>query len=416
MRRGRLRAGSLAAIALLPFVMSSAASSDVPAPIDPRVALGPGYELVSQNSRGVPAHGDSWPVAISGDGRSVLFSSDAANLPGPDLGRRQLYVRDLDTGRTELVSRNDAGEPALADAEGFGISTDGRYVLFGTGADNFPSTDLGRQLFLRDRITRSTLMVGRGTGGAPLPDVWAASMSANGRRIAFKDGASRSTDQIYFRNLRTGRTRLLTRSDEDGAPVDDTEASAPGFPEISGNGRYVVFETASYEAFGNGGEPCQFCPYIHDLKTRTTTVITDGVTSSGPEWPEGVDISPNGRVVIWRSYSARVYDRDTDTHEPFSTSIHGTDDWVLSFSRTGRFIAFGAFAGPDAGEVYVHDRVAGVDVAVVREVAPVSCFSSTHAIDRSGSLVAFGCTLYSDPQHEVVAEGHVYVRDVAIGS
>jgi hypothetical protein len=411
-----VRGGSklvIATVALLLLLASPTPAIAGTRQLDPRGALGPGYLLISQNSRGVPAHGDSWPIAISGDGRSVLFFSDAANLPGPDLGYRQLYVRDLDTGRTELVSRNDAGEPASSGSDGFAISIDGRYVLFGTAAPNFPSTTSGEQLFLRDRVTKSTVIVGYGVDGALLQRIWAASMSANGRRIVFKGGADASSDQIYFRNLVNGKTRLLTRSDEDGSPTE-AELSAPGFPEISGNGRYVVFEHASYEAFGNGGAACQYCPYIHDLRSRTTTLITDGETDSGPEWPEGVDISSNGGVVVWRSYRARVFDRGADTHEAFSTSIGRVDPFFLSLSRTGRFIVFGSFADPNSGEVFVHDRLGGADIEVVRDISPITCSPNTHAIDSSGSVVTFGCALYTDDAHSDVPESHVYARYIDV--
>ena len=74
--------------------------------------------LVSRNSAGKPANGDSSDEgggsAISGDGRVVVFFSKAANLPGGDGVGYQVYARDTRSRRTRLASTKANGNPPTA--------------------------------------------------------------------------------------------------------------------------------------------------------------------------------------------------------------------------------------------------------------------------------------------------------------
>src|SRR5207247_9725815 len=67
--------------------------------------------LVSANSAGTASGGSiSFAPAISPDGRFVAFLSDASNLVANDInGATDVFVRDLKTGTTTLVSVNSGG-------------------------------------------------------------------------------------------------------------------------------------------------------------------------------------------------------------------------------------------------------------------------------------------------------------------
>ena len=65
-------------------------------------------DLVSRASGATGAKGDNSSIspAISGDGRFVAFASHATNLvPANDDAGSDVYVRDLQTNTTTLVSR-----------------------------------------------------------------------------------------------------------------------------------------------------------------------------------------------------------------------------------------------------------------------------------------------------------------------
>src|ERR671931_242752 len=73
--------------------------------------------LVSQTPAGTAGNGRSgvFGLAISGDGASVAFSSEATDLGPADPGPSpDIYVRRVDVGTTVLASSTATGEPGNA--------------------------------------------------------------------------------------------------------------------------------------------------------------------------------------------------------------------------------------------------------------------------------------------------------------
>jgi hypothetical protein len=104
-------------------------------------------ELVSVGRFGAAADGFSgWP-AISDDGDVIAFHSTATNLvqeSGLGGSSSQVYARDMSVGATALALRSPGGEPPNGQSEGPRISGDGRFVLSGAFATNIaPGTDAG---------------------------------------------------------------------------------------------------------------------------------------------------------------------------------------------------------------------------------------------------------------------------------
>ena len=107
-------------------------------------------ERVSVATDGTEGNSHStWP-AISGNGRHVVFQSLASNLSRPTPTASPIYVRDLDTGVTSLVTVGPAGERLACNCAPLPVarlSGDGRFVLF--SADFHVAG--GSLLWLRDR-------------------------------------------------------------------------------------------------------------------------------------------------------------------------------------------------------------------------------------------------------------------------
>lgn len=72
-----------------------------------------------------------WEPHVSGDGRFVAFTSEAATLVPEDTnGMRDVFVKDLADGSVERVSVDGDGHQLASHSYIRSISADGRYVLF----------------------------------------------------------------------------------------------------------------------------------------------------------------------------------------------------------------------------------------------------------------------------------------------
>ena len=101
-------------------------------------------ERVSISSDGTEADNHSFEPSISDDGRYVVFRSLASNLITSDTNSRgDIYVHDRELNRTARVS-----EGALGEADGNSwepaISGDGRWVVFESDATNLVAGDTNR--------------------------------------------------------------------------------------------------------------------------------------------------------------------------------------------------------------------------------------------------------------------------------
>ncbi len=159
--------------------------------------------LVSLDSGGGPANGDSGAPSISADGRFVAFQSLASDLVAGDTNTYQdIFVRDLVLGTTERVSVDSSGTEANGVSTAASLSGDGRFAAFHSGASNLVASDTNAavDVFVRDRQTRTTDRVSLTAGGAQAAaQSLFAAISADGRSVVFESDAT---------NLVAGDTNL----------------------------------------------------------------------------------------------------------------------------------------------------------------------------------------------------------------
>src|SRR5207249_1550889 len=126
-------------------------------------------ERVSVSSGGAQAIlGGVFP-SISGAGRYVAFDSlDSHLVDGDTNGSRDVFVRDRQSGTTERVSVASGGAQGSSNSYGPSISADGSYVAFTSQADNLVAGDTNgfEDVFVRDRQSGTTELVSLSTGGA----------------------------------------------------------------------------------------------------------------------------------------------------------------------------------------------------------------------------------------------------------
>ncbi|MHB1457251.1 MAG: chitobiase/beta-hexosaminidase C-terminal domain-containing protein, partial [Armatimonadota bacterium] len=146
-------------------------------------------ELVSLSSIGIPSNAYNGNPSISSDGRYVAFESSATNLiTGDTNGQDDIYVRDTLTDTISLVSISTSGSQGNGRSFTPCINADGRYVAFESSATNFVPGDINGHgdMFIRDITTGITEMVSVSSAGEyQNHQSYSPSISANGRYVAF---------------------------------------------------------------------------------------------------------------------------------------------------------------------------------------------------------------------------------------
>ncbi|MFE5817167.1 TolB family protein [Streptomyces sp. NPDC056479] len=147
-------------------------------------------ERVNVKADGSPAPRYALPATLSADGRTVAFQNwDEDLVPGGGPDASDIYVRDL---RTDITRRIDAGPDGESMPDRPVVSADGRYVGY-EATPRLPDGTLGpANIYLRDLRTGSTRLVSEAVGGGPVTDasVWLASVSDGAERLALSSASS----------------------------------------------------------------------------------------------------------------------------------------------------------------------------------------------------------------------------------
>ena len=355
--------------------------------------------LVSRASGpdGDAANGPSMFPTVSADGRLVAFASKATNLTPDDAdGGSDVFVRDLATGATTLVSRASGLDGAKGDrASRYGsISSDGHFVAFESAARNLAPDDRDRSadVYVRDLASGTTTLGSRANGPAGAKanrSARAPSISGDGRLVAFTSEASNLTradrdhnTDVFVRDLSSSTTALVSRaSGAHGAKGHGEWGNALYGPAISADGRFVAF-TSQAGNFSPRDYYHTADVFLRDLVADTTTLVTraTGARGARADADSAVDsISADGRRVAFNSdsenlvrdarFGINTYVRDLVIHTTAlvnraagaSGAAGNSDSGGGSLSGDGQLIAFGSFAGnltPDdtrGGGVFVRD-------------------------------------------------------------
>jgi Ca2+-binding RTX toxin-like protein len=100
------------------------------------------FTLVSSTADGTGVQLSSEDASISGDGRFVVFTSYSDALVAGDAnGTRDVFVKDLYTGRIALVSQSATGEAADGPSLNAQISLGGEWIVFESSAGNLAASD-----------------------------------------------------------------------------------------------------------------------------------------------------------------------------------------------------------------------------------------------------------------------------------
>jgi Tol biopolymer transport system component len=272
-------------------------------------------ELVSRAPSGKIPNRFAVVRGISGSGRYVAFDSPAVNLVAdePDDKIVDVYRYDARTGTTIKVTGTPDGGALNKGSNAAGISNDGRWVLYSTGATNLGpvDTDFDPDAYVYDVATGTTTLISRypdgsAAGGEP------TGISDDGRFVSFTSQAddlvAADTDKdwgAYLLNTTSGKVRLVSRPS--AAWPDGVTAFSGG---ISGDGRYLAFS-----AF-NTPDPFEGEVYRFDRVTGETTQVSvtpDGLQSDGASGAARINHAGN-RIAFGSTSTDLVGGADDDTN------------------------------------------------------------------------------------------------------
>lgn len=284
-------------------------------------------ERVSVASDGTQGNDHSNEPAISGNGRFVVFTSEATNLVPESDDRRggdwyrgpgiYVYLHDRQTHTTELISIDSNGVPADERAWLGDVSYDGRYVIFSSHCEHLVQPDYNgnrRDVFYHDRVTGLTRMIDlKPNGQNPWEGGSFSAISADGNRIVFRslDGGLVAGDtnqdfDIFVYDVAAGTTRRVSVTSSGGQGNDMANR-----PAISADGLFAAYDTTSTLVSGDSNGRSDI--FVHELATGVTTrvsVRSDGAQANNQStqpWMSG-----DGRLVVFTSTATNLVAGDSN--------------------------------------------------------------------------------------------------------
>jgi Cadherin-like/Domain of unknown function (DUF4114) len=404
-------------------------------------------QLVSLANNGDRGNNSSIHPVISADGRYVTFESSATNLVAGGTKQPNIFVRDLQSGTTELVSVNSSGVESNFGSIRSSISADGRYVTFLSFSPNLipgntSSSATSGNVFIRDRQAGTTKLVSadaNGNAGNSLSSTDSlASISADGRYVAFDSGASNlvagdtnNLRDIFVRDLQTNTTQRVS-IDNSGNQLNTSSSN----PVITADGKSVTFNTAANNTVRDTIS-------VRDLVAGTTTVAVTDNGSAGLIPGAGLSTSADGRFINYiglnstsNGYALKIYDRQSKvTDESLSVPFTSTAPFLAgySISANGQFVSF-ASGSPlvtgdtnNVGDVFVRDRgtaaglsstsaTAGIDIIIPATPGLISGITVDKNLFATGATTkGFGVSAVSQKSTNKVNEIGVFAVDDLTG-
>ena len=444
--RGRHRRAVVVAFALALVAASSAG------------AVQHDNELISRASGASGAdsiNGFSLESSISADGRYIAFDSNSNTVDPEDDDNfiRDIFVRDLRTKETILVSRASGESGALGNGDSSepSISADGRYVAFVSKASNLHPDDGDGSLdvYVRDLQANTTTLVSRASGADGAKgnlESREPSISGDGRYVAFSTLSTNlegNGPYVYVRDLQANTTTLVSRANgADGAPA----AYSAQQPSISADGRHVAFSSESDNLTPDDTDAGFWDVFVRDLQANTTTLVSRPSGTEGEKGNDGSDdpsISADGRYVAFSSWASNLSTEDADsagdifvrdlqanttTLASRATGAAGTPgDWDSSepsISADGRYVAFRSDAttlDPDDEaihpDVFLRDLQASTTTLVSRASgvtgAAADAPSYKPSLSADGRFVSFTSNAELHPD-DTESSGDIYRRTLLL--
>jgi hypothetical protein len=341
-------------------------------------------KMASINMAGTASNGVTRFGLISDNGRFVVFTGFANNLVSNDTNSSEdVFIRDIELSTTKLVSLNAAGtvSAALGGSDLIDMTPDARFILFSSHAQDLTSipdgNNLGTDIYVRDLVTNVTKLVTVNLAGSASGNgtSFEGKISADGRYVVFTSEASdlvghdTATRDVFIRDLQTNTTKRVSTN----ATGTTNGNGDSGGGIIDKAGRFVVFWTRATDLSTLPDTNNLADIFIYDIQNDSKKLITVNTAGTGTGGGFGlfggfdhgveINISADGRYVVFMSQESGLVTNDTNgsgddifryniatqTKSLVSVNLTGTSgvtggSFRSSISADGRYIAFDSLA------------------------------------------------------------------------
>lgn len=344
---------------------------------------------VSVDSNGVEGNGQSNRPAINGDGLIIVFQSRATNLVLNDTNTAEdIFAHDRLSGTTIRVSVNSQGEQANNDSENPDITPDGRYVVFSSFASNLVENDTNNRgdIFLRDLQTGTTTLVSvnsngeQSDGGSSHPvlsaDARFVAFHSNGKNLDSIGIDDNFVEDVFVHDRQTGVTTRISLDEVGEEGFDESR-----FPEISDDGQWIAFSSQNdfVANDSNGTGDIFLFDRVNEVMSRVT-VNSDGVGANRNS--DSLALSGDGQVAAFSSQAFNLVPGDGNDEKDIFVHEIGAAQELLEVDLAG----FGAGV--------VTSVPGGISCpSNCSEIYPRGTFVTLTAQEDPGSIFAgwFGC-------------------------
>lgn len=199
----------------------------------------------------VEVDAESYDAMISGNGQFVVFASKATNLvAGDSNGCADIFVYEISSGNTELVSVHSNGTKSERMSSQPVITNDGQLVAFASSAGDLVDNDSNgyQDIFLHSRVNGSTELVSLdASGNQIMMPSSSPGVSLDGRFITFSSlnpnvvsGDSNGQTDVFMRDRNLSTTKLIS-ADNTGTLGDKKSSQAV----ITSYGSFIAFQSIS---------------------------------------------------------------------------------------------------------------------------------------------------------------------------
>jgi len=306
---------------------------------------------ISQGMNGEEANGDSFSPRITGDGRYIVFSSDASNLVEGDVKNAEdVFVYDTTNKQTEMISIAENGEYFNRSSMFPDISADGRYIIFQTLATNWGNNDSNNSwdALLYDRETKKIINTNVSSEGAQgHSDATSPRISADGLFVCFTSlafnlvvGDTNEYDIFLYDVLNEETSRVSVASDGSQTTgfVDSEGIEVKGDSHscsLSADGRYIAFQSPANNLVQDDFNEMNDV-FVHDSVLQTTERVSLSSTNEEGNGHTGVSsISSNGRFIAFQSGSTNFGDNNKQNKNQFIKDRELGDLKLVNYATDG---------------------------------------------------------------------------------